>query len=323
MMEPDLAPSLCRFGGGCVVIFPFRSWIWESDIGWEWAIGFFGAVIGLIILAIPWFFFLLNLQNLLQRIELRNRAMPAGHVWLNFIPIFNLGWFIYTVVKIRDSVLAEYATRGWIPERDQGYNIGLVTGVLAIASLIMGWVPVLGGGVAIAELVCWILYWLKTSEIKNRLRAPAAWSYGTSGANGGIGASGHAASHAGAGTYGRPDAYTTPQSPMQARGPAAPTQTPTAHPGPAAQPEPAVWPGPPVQPKPTVQPEPTVRDGFGEQPVTASRSPILGDVAGEAQKTPTVEPESSVMEKKRICAGCGTEYMAGDRFCRTCGLRLP
>jgi len=127
----------------------FPSWAW----GWGWAVAIL-AIILLGILVLPWFFFLLNLQTTLNRVSDRNRAMPAGHVWLNFIPVFNLGWFIYTVMKVRDSVRAEYQSRGWAAEGDFGYNVGLAAGILAIVSFFLGLVPVLGWGLAIAELVC-------------------------------------------------------------------------------------------------------------------------------------------------------------------------
>lgn len=147
-------------------------WEWSSEWG-GWLLGAIGGIAFLVILAIPWFFFLLNLQNLLNRVEPRNRAMSAGHVWLNFIPIFNLGWFLYTVVKIKESVEAEYRSRNRPLENDMGYNVGLVTGVLGIASFFLGWIPVLGWGMAIAQLICWVLYWLKTAELKERLGGAA------------------------------------------------------------------------------------------------------------------------------------------------------
>ena len=153
-------------------MFPMGGWSWGWDSDWGWGWGWVAAVGGIILLGIfliPWFFFLLNLQNTLNRVSDRNRAMPSGHVWLNFIPIFNLGWFIYTVTKVRDSVKAEYRSRNWTIEGDFGYNVGLATGVLAIVSFFMGWVPVLGWAVGIAQLVCWIIYWLKTHELKNTL----------------------------------------------------------------------------------------------------------------------------------------------------------
>ncbi|MFH0916194.1 MAG: hypothetical protein V1912_07065 [bacterium] len=152
----------------------FGGWMW----GWS-APAAVGGIILLGIILIPWFLFLLNLQTTLNRVSDRNRAMPSGHVWLNFIPIFNLGWFIYTVTKVRDSVKAEYQSRGWTPDGDFGYNVGLTAGILAIASFFIGWVPVLGWGIAIALLVCWIIYWLKTSDLKNRLGQGSGWQGST------------------------------------------------------------------------------------------------------------------------------------------------
>jgi hypothetical protein len=144
------------------------SYTWD----WNWAWGWFvvvGVILGLAILVIPWFFFLLNLRNTLDRVSERNRAMPPEQVWLNFIPVFSLGWFIYTVVKVRDSVRAEYDSRGWAADGDFGYNVGLAAGILSVISLVLGWAPVIGWGLNLAWLVCWIIYWLKTNDLKNRL----------------------------------------------------------------------------------------------------------------------------------------------------------
>ena len=123
---------------------------------------------------LPWFFFLLNLQNLLNRISPPNRRMAPGLVWLNFIPIFHLGWFIYTVIKVRDSVSAEYQSRGWRQDGDLGYNVGLTAGILWIAAFFIGWIPFIGWVLPLAGVICWIIYWLKISDLKNRLEGPPA-----------------------------------------------------------------------------------------------------------------------------------------------------
>jgi hypothetical protein len=65
------------------------------------------------IFLVPWFFFLLNLNGLLERVKEQNRAISPSSVWLNFVPLFNLVWFLYTVLKVRDSVRAEYGWRRW------------------------------------------------------------------------------------------------------------------------------------------------------------------------------------------------------------------
>jgi hypothetical protein len=276
-------------------MFPwgFPSWTWDWGSGWGWAAAV-GGIILLGIFLIPWFFFLLNLQNLLHRVSDQNRAMPAGNVWLNFIPVFNLGWFIYTVTKVRDSVRAEYQSRNWQPEGDFAYNVGLAAGVLAIVAFFMGWVPVLGWAVGIAEVVCWILYWLKTAELKNKLGERGAW--------------------AGTGQY-PPPPY--PGYPA--------TQSPPAQGYPPAQPYPPTQPYPPA----TAPPEGTMSAGApAEQPPSAAG-------AAEATPPPLVSGgETSADEvgggeasggggQADLCAGCGSTYDAGDKFCRTCGLPLP
>ncbi len=274
----------------------FPSWFWDSDWGWGW--GWVAAVGGIILLGIflvPWFFFLLNLQNTLNRVSASNRAMPAGHVWLNFIPIFNLGWFIYTVTKVRDSVKAEYRSRNWAPEGDFGYNVGLATGVLAIVSFFMGWVPVLGWAVGIAQVVCWIIYWLKTAELKNRL--------GETGRS--IGPAPYAPPYPG-----------FPVPPSAAAPGVAQPYPPATVPPVVAAPIPALWgeeqtgeAGTPAE----IAGEVTAGEALAEAP---AGDEVAGDEGGA--------PQSAVAGgEASLCAGCGAAYDSGDKFCRTCGLPLP
>jgi hypothetical protein len=144
----------------------FFNWTWLAAVG---VIVLFGAFL------LPWFFFLLNLQGLLERVSPANQKMGPGLVWLNFIPIFQLGWFVYTVIKVRDSVSAEFQSRGWLPDGDLGYNVGLTAGILWIAAVFIGWIPFIGWVLPLAGVVCWIIYWLKISDLKHRLEGPPVW----------------------------------------------------------------------------------------------------------------------------------------------------
>ena len=217
--------------------------LWGWDWGWGWLAGI-GVVLVLGILVLPWFFFLLNLHNLLERVSYENRAMTPALVWLNFVPLFCLGWFLYTVVKIKDSLRAEYASRRW-PGPDEGvYHLGVATGVLWIVSFFLWWAPFLGWVCGIGWLVCWIMYWIKTAEIKSEL------------------ASG-------------PGVAGSQVAPARPRGPWAPPPGPGPVPGRGPGPAPGPEPGPAAEPR-----------------------------AG-------------------ACAYCGTPYSPEDRFCRSCGLRLP
>lgn len=161
---------------------------WHWDWTWGW-LPLAGGIVVLGILVLPWFFFLLNLHTLLERVSPQNRAMPPAHVWLNFIPLFSLGWYLYTVHQVRDSVRAEYRARGWPLDQDFGYNLGLASGVLGVASFFMGWVPLIGWACSIGAFVCWIMYWLKTHEISAVLSRMAP-AFGPPGATGSAGPAG-------------------------------------------------------------------------------------------------------------------------------------
>ena len=143
--------------------------------GWGWLAGI-GVIIFMGIFLLPWFFFLLNLQTLLNTVHPANRRMSPGLVWLNFIPVFSLGWFIYTVTKVKDSVNAEFQSRAWYIDGDLGYNVGLTAGILWVASFFIGWIPFIGCVLPLAGAVCWIIYWLKMSDLRHRLDSGPAWN---------------------------------------------------------------------------------------------------------------------------------------------------
>jgi len=131
-----------------------------------WTLVIIFGLIGVVIMV----FFLLNLRNLLKRVSPQNRAMQPNLVWLNFIPIFSWVWMIITVIKVRDSVRAEFQARGWVAAGDFGFGVGLAFAILSIFA---------GGLLVIPLLVCWVIYWVKTAELKNQLKVsqpPVGWS---------------------------------------------------------------------------------------------------------------------------------------------------
>jgi len=148
--------------------------------GWGWLAGI-GVLVFFGLLLLPWFFFLMNLQALLNNVSPENRRMSPGMVWLNFIPVFHLGWFIYTIIKVKDSLLAEFRTRNWYVDGDLGYNVGLTAGILWVASFFIGWIPMIGWILPLAGAVCWIIYWLKTADLKSRLDTGPTWNRGRPG----------------------------------------------------------------------------------------------------------------------------------------------
>lgn len=115
-------------------------------------------------------FFLLNLRDLLRQVREQDQAMKPNLVWLNLIPLFGYVWLIVTVIRVKDSVRAEFKSRGWAPRGDFGFGVGLAFAILNVLSGILTFIPL---------VVCWIIYWIKTAELKRQMaetRPPAGWA---------------------------------------------------------------------------------------------------------------------------------------------------
>ena len=121
----------------------------------------FTALIGIVVAVL----YLLNLQNLLKRISVENRVVEPGNVWLMLIPIFNLVYAFILYPKISESVKNEFLKRGLSDSGDYGKSLGTAMAVLGLC----GFIPSLGGFAGIADLVIWIIYWVKMSEYKSKL----------------------------------------------------------------------------------------------------------------------------------------------------------
>jgi hypothetical protein len=273
--------------------------------GWGW-LAATGVIILLGLFLLPWFFFLLNLQTLLERVSPANRRMAPGLVWLNFIPLFHLGWFIHTVIKVRDSVHAEYQTRGWYGEDDLGYNAGLTAGILCIASFVIWWVLFIGWVLPLAFAVCWIIYWLKTVDLKNRLDPGRPWNR----------------------LWPDPGMYPPSYLPYVPRLPhrTAPQPVPA---GPVVSPPLWDWQPPaarpleepassekPAEPAPSATLVPKAETDGGAPARTAPPEPAPGGPGPVEDGAPPTEPP------ELHCVACDARYDEGDWFCRKCGTKL-
>jgi hypothetical protein len=117
----------------------------------------------LIAFIVPFVFYLITLQNTFKLISTHNRKMEPGNVWLMFIPLFNLGWRFVIVLKMAESLKAEFAERNIsVAEQYPGKGIGIAYCVCLCCSI----VPFLGILASVGGLVCWIIYWVKISEYK-------------------------------------------------------------------------------------------------------------------------------------------------------------
>lgn len=126
------------------------------------------ALIIIIILAVailPYIFYLLSLQRALGKCSPENRALTPGLVWLLLIPVFSLIWNFIVVVKISQSLEAEFRSRNIPGQNSPGLGVGLAMCSLSFVAFI----PWVGFLAAIAGFVCWIVYWVRISGYSSRL----------------------------------------------------------------------------------------------------------------------------------------------------------
>jgi len=132
--------------------------------------------------------FCLSMQRTLNEVRERNRAMSPGLVWLYLIPLFNVFWAIYMVLKIAESLRNEFSYRGWRTGTESfGKTVGMFWSVGNVASFFLGCtigavdaavkdpavsaiLNLVNMAVSLALLVCWIIYWVQIYQYGTRLR---------------------------------------------------------------------------------------------------------------------------------------------------------
>lgn len=120
----------------------------------------------LIVLIVPFVFYLLTLSRALSKCGPGSRTMDPGMVWLMFIPLFNIVWQFILVSAIAKSLGNEFRLRGITGvEPEPGKSLGLAMCICACCAII----PFLGILAALAHLVLWIIYWVKISDFSRRL----------------------------------------------------------------------------------------------------------------------------------------------------------
>ncbi|HLZ86161.1 MAG TPA: hypothetical protein VKQ52_02925 [Puia sp.] len=139
---------------------------------------------------IPAIFFLLTEQNTLRRIKRENRLMHPGLVWLQIIPLFGQVWQFIVVSRIAGSIRNEMAS--WHNESIFGADEALVEGGYGRPTLGIGIayctinvlliifnlsnrahyvaLDTLVGSLALAQIICWIIYWVQLARYKNKLK---------------------------------------------------------------------------------------------------------------------------------------------------------
>ncbi|MEZ6141844.1 MAG: hypothetical protein R3B84_14830 [Zavarzinella sp.] len=143
----------------------------------------------LIVMLVVYILFLLTLQNTMNSVHPDNRTMAPGLVWLLLVPILNIFWMFFVVLKISESLANEYRDRGLNTRGDSfGKTMGLIVAGLSIATIALSGVSgalrgndldVAGPGMivgllsnflSLVQLVCWIVYWVQIAGYGSTLR---------------------------------------------------------------------------------------------------------------------------------------------------------
>ncbi len=116
-------------------------------------------------------YYLSDLRNLLKEIDPRNRKIAPNNVFLMLIPLVNWAYGFIMYPNIAKSVEAEYEDRQFEPIGENFKNLSMAMPILVVSNVALRQInEKLGTLVTFAWLVVWIIYWVKTSEIKRRLK---------------------------------------------------------------------------------------------------------------------------------------------------------
>jgi len=104
--------------------------------------------------------------------------MAPGEVWLQLIPLFGLVWQFMVVTKIAESIQKELSdntsfsfeenTASQINSNQPRPTYGIGMAYCTLFCLTM--IPVLGRLASLAGLICWIIYWVRIANYKNRIQ---------------------------------------------------------------------------------------------------------------------------------------------------------
>lgn len=97
-----------------------------------------------------------------------NRKLPPASVFLLLIPVLNLFWLFYVVIKLSQGYQEYFAAHPRPDVGDCGYGIGLGWAVAALCSF----VPFARIFAGLAALILMILYLVKMSQLRALVAAP-------------------------------------------------------------------------------------------------------------------------------------------------------
>lgn len=126
-----------------------------------------GVFVAVIFLLVPLVFYIMTLQKTLNRCAPENRAIQPAMLWLLLVPCFNFVWHFFVVLKLAQTLGAEFQKRGLPGSPAPGKTLGLIMcAFMCLSGIPLHFLRPLAG---LAGLVCWILYWVKIAGLSKQL----------------------------------------------------------------------------------------------------------------------------------------------------------
>jgi hypothetical protein len=120
------------------------------------------AIVLLIIIA-PIYFYITNLQGLLSKISEKNRMIHPDQLWYLLVPVVNIVYHFIVVDKINSSLKREFADHQSVyTDTNFTYRSGIA---MCLFTCLIPFFTYAG----VVALVFWILYWIKTADMKDQL----------------------------------------------------------------------------------------------------------------------------------------------------------
>ena len=132
------------------------------------ALGFVFLAIGIAIMAaVCWFLF-----DAVRRVPPEHRRIEPGLIWLLLVPCVGVFWMLKALPDTSRSFQGYFASTGDGSVGDCGEKIAWWTAGTAVASFVLGWVPLLnliGCLSGPASLVLLVIFLIKVTDLKNRI----------------------------------------------------------------------------------------------------------------------------------------------------------
>ncbi|HCA43702.1 MAG TPA: hypothetical protein DEP28_10680 [Bacteroidetes bacterium] len=111
--------------------------------------------------------FLNTLYDTLKNVQIENRKISPGEVWITLTPLFGLIWQFIMVIRISESLKLEFQERGIkINEQKPGYSVGICYCILCCFTMF----PIIGILATIGGIVFMIKYWVKINNYNKLLK---------------------------------------------------------------------------------------------------------------------------------------------------------